>query len=72
MALKDEVLTPLQIMAENARTNRERFGASTEKMADRHFEGLHRAADREVKLHDIGVKLQIAREKPAPAKGSQK
>ena len=44
--LKDNVLTPLQIMAENARTNREAFMASTNKIADRHFEGFHRVQDR--------------------------
>ena len=66
MDLKDNVLTPLQIMAENARTNRERFGASTEKMADRHFEGFHRAVDQHLKAQDIAAKVTIARMKPKP------
>jgi hypothetical protein len=67
MDTKDNVLTPLQIMAENARTNREAFMASTNKMADRHFEGFHRVQDRALQAHDIATKLQIAREKPKPS-----
>jgi hypothetical protein len=66
MSLQDQVLTPLQQLAEHAVKNRERFAASTEKMADRHFEGIHRAADRAVKLQDIAAKVQIARDKPKP------
>jgi hypothetical protein len=71
MDLKDNVLTPLQQMADHAIKNRERFAASTEKMADRHFEGFHRAADRELKMQDIAAKVQIAREKPKPTAGNK-
>jgi hypothetical protein len=71
MDTKDNVLTPLQIMAENARTNREAFMVSTNKMADRHFEGFHRVQDRALQAHDIATKLQIAREKPKPTQGSK-
>ena len=46
-------------------------GASTDKMADRHFEGFHRVADRERQAQDIATKLQIAREKPKPTQGSK-
>jgi hypothetical protein len=66
MDLRDNVLTPLQQMADHAIKNRERFAASTEKMADRHFEGFHRVQDRALQAHDIATKLQIAREKPRP------
>jgi hypothetical protein len=66
MDLRDNVLTPLQQMADHAVKQRERFAASTEKMADRHFEGFQRSQDRAMQAREIAAKVTIAREKPKP------
>jgi hypothetical protein len=59
-------LSPLQLMAEHAQRDADRFSTSIHKLADRGFEHFHRNADREQQARDREATLQAARERPRP------